>query len=146
MHFSESERTVLVAPAPARRGAAFESARTEARLTLQTRKNRKRGTWEKKTCSFAARKWGRKRENDIEKWRNSGEVEARGDRRVADCDFARFPSTYGRRSPDRCPPSPLPSPLSPFSTSQKPSPSFFLFPLLPPSLPSSAASPATALM
>lgn len=50
----------------------------------------------------------RERENDIEKWRNSGEVKARGDRRVAD-DFARFPSTYGRRSPDRCPPAPLPS-------------------------------------
>lgn len=64
-------------------------------------------------------------------------MEARGDRRVAG-DFARFPSTYGRRSPDRCPPSPLPSTSLPIFHLSK---AVTLFLPLAPTIPS-----ATALM
>lgn len=100
--FSKRKERLVVAPTPARIRVRADGS---ARLTLGNKKKRERSEERnvKKKRSFAARKWERKVSKNGARLRCG--VERRGDRRVAG-DFARFPSTYGRRSPDRCPPTP----------------------------------------
>jgi len=146
MHFLESERTACrCAGAGVRRVRVNGSA-----LDVANEKKIGREEHGKKTCSFATRKWERERERvggrEGERERmisKNGATLARWKRGVIEgwlTILRVFPPPMAVALPTGALPHPFLQPLSPFSTSQKPSPSSSSSPYR------LVVPPATALM
>lgn len=84
---------------------AHSRPRGRKRAPDASEQKKKREGSEERNVKNARSQCENRRERYRKMARGSGAGWQRGDRRVAG-DFARFPSTYGRRSPDRCPPTP----------------------------------------